>query len=99
MSYFDVNTIFDPRNLDTDYLQEEMDFYKSIYEWYAHQSIMDGNKADERSAIKAYAISQTLKAVLCLCADRSNQELFNKILDEMCPIKRTEKVSVYEFRG
>lgn len=99
MSYFDDDTIFNPRFLDTDCLQSEMDFYVNLYQWYAHQFILDDNKAAERLAIKAYAISQTLKAVLCLCVDRSNQELFNQILDEMCPIKRTEKVTKYEFCG
>ena len=105
--YFDKEVIFNPRNLDTDFLQEEMDFYYQIYEWFAHSAIMEDNKASEKLAIKAYAISETLKAVLCLCADRTvknhpektNPEIFNYILDSMCPIKRTEKISLYEFKA
>lgn len=98
MKYFPEDTIFDPRNLDTEHLQSDMDFYHDLHQWYSHSAVMNGDEASKRMAIKAYSISQTLKAILCLCADSSrDQGLYNQILDDLCPIKRTETVTTYEF--
>lgn len=97
MNYFNDDTHFDPRNLDTLQIQEDMDFYNNLYRWYSHQVIMKNDTQAEKRAIMAYTISETLKAILCLCADQSNQSLYNSILDELCPIKHTETVRKYEF--
>lgn len=99
MNYFTEDTHFDPRNVDTFHLQGDMDFYDKMYQWYAHQALIEDDKTAEKKAIMAHTISETLKAILCLCADSANQSLYNSILDKLCPIKRTETVTKYEFVG
>lgn len=97
MNYFSDGICFDARNLDVELLKEEMEYYASVYSWYARSAIFENPQLYSNRAAIAYAISETLKAVLCLCADENNASLFNSILDKMCPVKRTEVVKHYEF--
>jgi hypothetical protein len=98
MSYFSEDTHFDPKKIDPAFLQEEMDYYSSVHSWYAHQAIFENPQVYSNRAAIAYAISETLKAVLCLCLD-DNPEMFEFILDKMCPVKRTKSIKTYEFEA
>lgn len=85
MSFFKEDQHFDPKNLDTWNLQGEMEFYDSLYQAYSYQALIENDKDAEKRAIMAHAISETIKAILCLCIDGSNIKLFDSILDKMCP--------------
>lgn len=95
-SYFKEDTLFNPRNIDTEYLQSEMDYFTHLHQWYSHWAVIEGDETSRRRAVLSFAISETLKAVLALSID-GEKMVFDKILAGMIPSISETMVTEYNF--